>query len=448
MAAPIAPAFALEGLSIEEGSFVDDGDNPEAHIKLFKSKDASSMLTAAPFTIEIVKSLPDTAFLLVKGGARILPVRGPDGAVDVAALAHAFKTIPTLAEADRPAAKAAADAALEQATKDCYGVPRTTATIIAERKFRDEFWTLKWAFSDSVSSILGAMDSLLGKGQLGKLLAQTTSEFESAIGELVAGIAKVAPALALEVISLVEATKAACDVEGAAVADAITKALSDLDQVAPQEKKNMTTANKNAPAPAPVAKSLEDILAGLPEDQRATVKATLEAAEKAKTDAENAAKAAAATDAEKARAALEKQVADSAAEIAKLKEEKLDAEFLAKARTIGAGDVNDVSKLLKAAYGVSKENGELLEKNLRAMAAQARAGTKSITKSVGSEGEGLDAGDDPDAKLEAAAKELQKADPKLSYHKAYSMALENNKHLYDESVAKQSKRAQGDNPDA
>lgn len=448
-------AFSLHDLSINEGSFVDDGDNPEAHIKLWKNRSAEdpTMPTAAAWSPEFIKSLPDSAFLAVNAkGVRMFAVRDAAGAVDLPQLRAALKSIPDVDEAVRDTVTAAAKGALEQASKDYgyYGSPRTTATIIAEREFRSKFCDLKYAFNDSVSSILYATETLLTSGQLGKMLSQSTAEFEAMVGELVDGIAKASPALALEVIALVEATKAACDVAPAELASAFTKALTDLDKVA-------SPANQESPMPTPATspaanatnasptteKSLEQILAGLPAAEREKISATLAAADKAKTDAEKVAADAARSDADKAKAEVEKRLATTEAELAKMKDEALTAKFTEKARTI-AGDVTEVATLLKGAYGRSDTEGAALEKTLRAMTAQARIGMKPMLKAVGSEGAGADDNGDPEAVLDAATTALMKADPKLTYADAYVQAMKAKPEAYEKHASSHGRRVAGD----
>lgn len=345
------PRFKLEDLSIDEGSLVGEGDNPEAHIRLFKLR---------------------------------------------------------------------ADEATVSTDKEYE--PRTMGAILAEREFSDRFWTLRCAYTDSIGSILAASEH----DKMGALLTKTTAEFSAAVGDLIASIAKLSPMTAARARAAVESLKVACAAEPAAVSGEIHKAAASLDAFAPT-KPQEDNVSKNATTTAPtalVAKTAEEILAALPEEQRAVIAAQLDAAkvaaDKALADAEKVA-------AEKAAAeqtSMAKRLADTEAALAKMKDDALTQTYLAKAKEIGAGDVNEIAMLLKGAFGRDPKEGEILERNLRAMAAQARKG--ALFAVAGSDSTA--GADSPEARLEVEAKKIA-AEKGVTFHVAYKMAMDANDSL-------------------
>jgi hypothetical protein len=449
--------FQLSDLSIDEGSLVDAGDNPEAHIKLFKMKSGDSEeepTEKATWTTAYVNDLPDSSFLHVEGGGkkdaggkttprslRHFPVKDADGKVDLPHLRNALARIPQskLPQGAKDKAAGKAKAMLEETRKEyampmnggaLYPIaPRTTAEIIAEREFRDEFCELKWAYQDSISSILSGVEP----GQMGGFLAKTTAEFSDAVGVLIDSIAKASPGLAAHALEVVESLKQACTAEPAAIRGEITKAAAALDSLTPNRKTTEENVSQKNSTPAP--KTVDEILAALPEADRAAVKTQLEEAAKAKEDADKAkaeAEKVATAKADAEKADLAKRVSDAEATIAKMKDEKLTVEFTAKAREIGAGDVNEVATLLKAAYGRDQKEGETLERTLRAMAEQIKK-SNVLLRVVGSEATG--GADSPEGQLEAKAKAIATAE-NVSFHVGYSRAMERNPDLAKNAVRK------------
>lgn len=337
------PKNAVSDLSIDEAAMVDDGDNPEAKIVLFKSQDAGA--------------------------------------------------------------------------KEMMGwAPRTTSERLAQRRFMEEFWEVRCAYTDSVSDILYSVPA----SEMGKLLEQTTAEFEAEVEKLLDGVAKAAPGLAKAGRQLV-----ADAVEAAATGDPenITKALEAFG-AAPQDKEDTMPApsTKNNPATETPkqAKSLDDVLAALPEEQRAIVKAKMDADAAALEEAKASKPAADDGDVKAKLADAENRTKALEAEVAQMRDEKATEGFRAKARDIGVGDVEEITTLLKGAFGRSKEEGDLLEKNLRAMAAQAKKGG-ALLKVVGSDSsEGAPTESDP---LAAKAREIQAAE-KIGFSDAYAKAAE------------------------
>lgn len=350
------PRFKLEDLSIDEGSLVDEGDNPEAHIKLFKLAPTS--------------------------------------------------------KAEAPVFAA-----------------RTTAEILAERAFSDDFWKLRCAYVDSVQGILAMVEP----SQMGGALDRTTSEFTSAVGELIASVGKLSSSFAAKLRGAMEQIKvaAAADPDSGA----ITKAVAALDGYAPDNMED-NVSQKNATPPA--LKTADEIIAALPDDQRAAIVAQLDAAKaseaSAKADAEKAraeVSKAAADEAAVMSAALTKRLADTEATLAKMKDEALTAQFVAKAKEIGAGPTEDVATLLKSAFGRDPKEGELLERTLRALATQVRKG--ALFSVVGSDSR--DGATDAEGRLDAEAKKIADAE-KATYAVAYKRACERNPALAREAITK------------
>lgn len=348
------PKNRIVDLNIVEGALVDDGDNPKAHIVLFKSGTAEA-----------------------------------DGGKDGGSWQ-----------------------------------PRSTSERLAQRKFMEDFYDVRSAYVDSINDVL----YMVPADEMGAALEKSTTEFEAEVTKLLDAVAKSAPSVAKAGRLLVKKT-----VEAAATHDSetITKALEAFG-ASPQDTQEdpmatpATKSNDTATNTAPKAKTIDEIVAALPEAERATVKAALEAAAKATADAEAAAvKARGEADDADTKAKLkaqEESLKATQAELAKMKDEKLTAEFKAKAETIGVGDVDVMATLLKGAFGRSKEEGEALESQLKAMAAQAKKGGAVLLKVVGSDNpSGNDGSTDP---LDVKAADLMKADKSLTYHQAYSKASE------------------------
>lgn len=128
---------------------------------------------------------------------------------------------------------------------------------------------------------------------------------------------------------------------------------------------------------------------------------------------------------------VRKRLEAAEAEIQKMRDAADEAVFKMKAQTLGIGDPNEIGPILLRVAKHSTDDVIAIEKVLKAAGAQIKAA--GLFKAVGSQGV-----DDtsPDAILKAKAEEIQKADPKLSYAAAYTLATERNPHLYTEYLAK------------
>jgi hypothetical protein len=166
------------------------------------------------------------------------------------------------------------------------------------------------------------------------------------------------------------------------------------------------------------ASSVDDVLKALPEDHRTLI----EQAIKAKTEE--------ATEISTLKA--EKDALET--RLAKLEDDKLTEIFSAKAKALAipGTDVEKLGALLKKSYLVDEEHGKAIEETLRGVAEQTKASAE-LFKSIGSAAP-YD-GDSPEGQLEAAAKKLREADPKLSYASAYVKAMDMNPKLAAQATA-------------
>lgn len=354
---PRKPKNLVSDLRIIEGAFVDDGDNPEAKITFFKSRDSD------------------------------------DG-----------EPVPNDVKYDwRPA---------------------TTSEIIAARKFHAAFHDVRCAYLDSLNQIMW-----MQPGEMAASLTQTTNEFIAETRALLQGF-KAHPGLVAEGEKLVASLKSAAE---SSDGEAIKHAVEGFDVTNPQESP--------MPMPNTAPTSLEAVLAAMSPDARKAVQDQLDAAKRATEDAQKAANAAAEA-AVKAKddavAAQIKAATDAATkaneELAKLRDENTTREMEAKARAIGVGDVPAMTTLLKSAYARDPKEGEALEQQFKAMAAQAKLGMKPMLRSVGSDNsQGAPstgkARDDADEQLNVKARELMKATPSLTFQRAYDQAAQENPDL-------------------
>lgn len=383
----------LLDLQILEGSFVDKGDNPEAHIAFFKC--APEQADKAHWTTAQVNELPDSSFLYIEAGGtkdedgktvprslRHFPVKGSDGMVDLPHLRNALSRIPqsTLPDSVKETIAEEARMMLERAQKNGEEyegeqepkVPRTLAQIEGEQKIDDA----KQKMMQSVYEILDAADPAMWPS----MISQSVSHLADMLSAMGHNVQKIS--VRKDGSNTVKATE---------------------------------TGGK--------MKTIEEILASLPEAERAVVSARLDETTKA---------AAAGVEVEKRLVDLEKRAADAEAEVNKMRDEKLTAAFVVKAKEIGGGDVAQMATLLKAAYGRSEEEGRSLETMFRAMATQAKLGA-SLFKTVGSSAAGVDDAS-PEAMIEAETQKILKADPTVGYHAAYRLALGRNRDAYAKTL--------------
>lgn len=390
------PMFQLEDLTIEEGSLVDKGDNPEAHVMLFKRAEGKKEETVSD-------EKKKTFFEKLK--------------------AWVGKT-----------------------------EPRTTSEILAEDNFREEFFKARMAFMDSVHSILDGAD----RDQMGPLLQQSVQEFSSIARELTAQMTKAAPDAAKDLSSILDRMVAAVSIQGVNDPNEVSKraefagALEDLERFEVPSDVGKAEETK-MPEPTSHTKSFEELLKGIEDEDTRKAFAAAHTAELEKAKAskpkppfmddedkeeeKDGKKKSAPSDlpesVQKAMEAMQKQNADLAAKVAKLEDEKAEASFVAKAREMAgdvAIDVNELGSILKTAHESDPATAEKLEGMVKGLIAQAAKG-QALTDSIGSAGGGRGAPTGPEAELEKKAEEIRKADPTLSESAAYVKAMDLNPEL-------------------
>ena len=331
----------ITGMAIVEGSLVDEGDNPEAHIAMFKS--------------------------------------GPDDEEDDVE--------------GEPAVKA-----------ETINVPltiKTTSQLLAERRFNEEFCEIRWAYEDAIYAAMSAPTSMIGA-----LVTKSTDEFQAEVEALMTTVAKVSPSIAETIkTSFQEIRSTATSTDTKLATKTIANALDTIGAIGAEKKETA----KMEP------KTLAELMALLPAGHQDIVKSALDAAGKTAAD-ELAVKAA--SDA--------KEVEAMKARLAKLEDERLDAEFKAKAEAIPGVDVEKTKTILKSAFARSKEEGEALEQTLRALGEQAKRGVS--VKGIGSD-QVIDANDDPEEKLKSIAADIRKAEPTLTEQQAFLKAFRSNREL-------------------
>ena len=126
-------------------------------------------------------------------------------------------------------------------------------------------------------------------------------------------------------------------------------------------------------------------------------------------------------------------------DVAKMRDTARASEFLAKAKDYRhvPGKPEELAEALRKADDAGVL--EVVERVLKAAdAALEKAG---LTKPIGSDQGG--AGDDPMAKVEAAAGELRKANPKLTREQAIAKAIEENPDLYRAYLAAHPEQTRG-----
>jgi hypothetical protein len=313
-------------------------------------------------------------------------------------------------------------------------LPRTTSQIMAANQFMQDFCTLKMAFIQSIRSIMESAPA----ESMGPLLKKSVEEFSAGAADLAkaAGITK------------------------SAELDAILKDMQDTAAVAEKRDSFASAVEKlgaygephNSPVPdqgggttdkeqgmEKAAITFEAALKGISDP---AVKAAIEA-ELAKAKQPVAAPviaAAAPTLSDEVTKRLEKAEKDAAeakAQVAKLEAERLDGEFLAKAKSfqVPGMDHASVAKTLKDAYGVSADAGKSMEQAYAALTAQVKQ-SNAIFKSIGRAGIPPNGGSDasPHLQLVAKAAEIQKVDPKMTKEQAYRTAAQQNPGLYRAAI--------------
>lgn len=381
-----AATAELKDLTIEEGSPVDDGDNPPAKIAMMKGKGDDGTTTVEPGSDEeATKAARDGFWTRLKKWAGV------------------------------------------SISKDGYGPPRTVGQIVAMDEFRDKFWKLRMAFVDSMNSILqGSADT----EQMNGMMAQSVKEFSdmctamakplgaTKARELAAIIGDMSTATVAGGTSkrrdFVGAMQRLEDFDFSPGADAPTPA----DETNNADKEN-TMSNKTEKTTAGV----EAIMAKLSPDERKVMEDAIKAAPvpaPAKVEEDPALKGASPE--------LLKRMQNMEAELAAMKDKDTDGTFTAKARALDVpgADVADVAKQLRNANTAGGSAAvELLEKTLRALSAQARKGNLLMEK-MGIAGKRTETTGGPstaDELVKQKAEELRKSNPKLTAEQAYARVI-------------------------
>jgi len=407
--------FELTGLSIEEGSFVDKGDNPEAHIVLTKAyRELSDEQRAklAPATRKYLES--------------------------------------------EPAKKTWLERAKAYFTKSShYGEPKTTAQILAEDEFRSKFMNLRFAFTDSVHSILNmptAQDDEINA--MSVMMNQTVQEFADKASELTGELTKRDASAAGELAGILDELARSVSKGGDANRGPFAQAMKDLEvfefpaMTAPTTEDNVPAEKKTPTLDELVAKhGSEDDQKTLSAAIEAHAKAAAEKAvaealkaktmhmdeeEKEKEDEKKKAMAdALPAELRKSFDAMTALMAKQGEQIEKLQEQQTEALYLEKAKDIAkdAGlDLNETANSLRKAYEVSDAIGASIEKQLRALAEQVK-----LTKQIGAPGAFPVEKNTGEEKLEQLAKEIQKAEGG-TYEEAYAKAMDRDPDAAREAV--------------
>ena len=358
------PQRELTEMEIKEGSFVGDGDNPEAHIVLTKSK----------------KSFVRKVMDWVKGDVEAEPVENKKF--------------------------------------------MSTSEILAEDRFSSEFNKLRNAFFFSVDWALS-----MPADEIPELLAKSVSEFSSEMGDLLMNLKAAMPGEHESLKSIVNALHFESDTKDLN-RESFAESLKALEsfEMPKANPETVADATKEEGIMPNAEKSIEDVLSGLSEADQLVVKSAMEsakaAASEAKVEAEKSKTVAAEVE------AVNKTLSDR---VDALEAREAHAEFVAKAREIGSGDVEETASALMAAYGVNKATGETVEKALRAAAAQSEK--SGLFTEVGKSGSGAEGEMSPEAELNKIVADKVKANPALTSNAAFSEAVNENPELALRAIA-------------
>lgn len=205
----------------------------------------------------------------------------------------------------------------------------------------------------------------------------------------------------------------------------ITMDLETLSKQLDEAQKNLDTLTKRAEeAEGKIAKHAEEIIA-----KDTVIKAKDEEIAKLAADKPKP------TDDEIMKSVPEpvrKRLEAAEAEITKMRDAADEAVFKAKAQSFGIGNADEIGPIMLRIAKHSTEDVLAIEKVLKAAGAQIKAA--GLFKSVGS-GSGAE-DTSPDALLVQKTHEIQKADPKLTYAAAYTLATERNPELYTQYLQK------------
>jgi hypothetical protein len=300
--------------------------------------------------------------------------------------------------------------------------PRTTAEIVASDRFRDEFWKLRWAFTQSIDEVT----SLPVTDEMAKLMARTTKEFVDAVKALSAEVTKGHPELETQLLAVLDDLVSATSEDSTSTekSNRFLSALERLEKFTLPEPEPEHGAPKEPTMTAPAKKTLSDVLKALGDEERTVLEAAL-----AKAEPEQAAKA----DTEAAPAwavklldrveQAEKRASEQQEEARKAKEALAKAARLEKAKSLKLRgvDVEKVADLFGAVENAGEDAVKSLEAILSAASKQARKGDV-IFDQIGM-AEGGDDGMGAYEEAEKKAQELRKARPELSAAAAFTEVL-------------------------
>lgn len=348
----------LEDLTIKEGSVVERGDNPEAHIMIVKDAEDDR---------SFIRKMWDWA----------------TGTPSVQTEKY-----------------------------------MTTSEILAEDRFVSEFHKLRSAFREAIE-----MSMHLPLGEMSDGMKRSIDEFTMEAAKLMGDLEKSAPEAAETLKGILDDLSAQSDTKDEEGREKFAKAVEALEGFSmPKVPATPTAAEPAAQEKeadmAQVEKSLEDILACLPEGEAATIS-------KALKDADD--KAAAAVD-------TLKTISERLEQLEKKQER---AKFVDMAKEVigdAALDLEKTADSLQAAFGVSTEAGDTLVGVLKAASAQ--ASTDGLFEEAGSEAPEADTvgGGTAEERLKAIASDLRKEDPSLTEFAAYNKAADSHPELKAQAV--------------
>jgi hypothetical protein len=388
--------YELTSLEIDEGSLVDKGDNPEAHVRMFKRDEE-------PSAEEPSES---------RGGV----------------LRKVWEWF---------GAGSAKDAEPAEAVRKDY--PKTTGEILRARKFQEEFAVLRGALMESIYCILEEAPA----EEISDLLAKAVAEFAAEADGLTQAVIEKGARAPDDLASIIDRMRDSVSKgENGADRAGFAEAVAELERFAFEiraAKKEENVSN--------TTKSANEILAGLPAEDIIAFAESLGKKTDQETKGEHneedemkedAKKAAGQSEAiEKRMVELEKRAAEAEARVAAMVEKERSAEFVAKAKKIVPGGVDhaELGSILKAAHDFSGEHGEALERVLTALGAQvSKSALFTVVGSAAPVGKGANAHD----QLETRANEIQKAaaanGKPVSFAEAYDRAMSENPALALEAV--------------
>lgn len=135
-----------------------------------------------------------------------------------------------------------------------------------------------------------------------------------------------------------------------------------------------------------------------------------------------------------ATAALKSRLEAAEATIAKMQDEREESEFISKAKALNAPGV-DVAKLGRALRKLTKADAQAatdVTEAITGLVAQIEA-NGTLNRALGSSAGGAPV-NSAEEKLAQKAKDIHKANPKLTKQQAYAQALSENPDLYAESL--------------